>query len=248
VWTGIATAISRPLRTISRGTQKVIAGTRVHALKLGLRAYRDFYDQIWWLLLLLVLWWLLNVTVVFGPAATLLLFHEADPRQGIWEDRLGPRGSVQFLIQNFARGWKLALMTLPAVALVAFNLNYYGHADGALGALSPIWFLLLIVFAIATCVIFAVAAVTGEDATTAWKSGARITLVRMPALVMLILITAIVPAMILTSVLIFAYPLFFVIPGLVATALSRYALTALKLQAPSPNQPTEERLREKKSG
>ncbi|HQY29919.1 MAG TPA: hypothetical protein PK691_01460, partial [Thermomicrobiales bacterium] len=126
----------------------------MQALRLGLRAYRDFYDHIWWMLVLLVVWWVLNVTIVFGPPATLLLFHLADPRQGVWEDRLTPRECARYLLDNWARAWKLWLATAPVLALVVFNLHFYGGSDHALAVLAPIWVVLLVVVAIGMITIF----------------------------------------------------------------------------------------------
>jgi hypothetical protein len=220
----------------------------VQAIKLGLRAYRDFYDHIWWMLLVLVVWWILNVTVVFGGVATLLLFRVADPRQGIWEDRMGFRESSQYLLTHFTRGWKIELMTVPLVALVAFNLNFYGSGDHALAILNPVWLMLLVAFALATLVIFALGGVTERSAIDAWKTGIRMTLIRLPAVLTILLITAIMPFLLISTLLAFLYPLIFVLPGIVAIALSRYVLIAMNLAYPTPDEPTDERLREKKTG
>jgi len=213
----------------------------VEALRLGLRAYRDLYDQIWWMLLALVAWWILNATVVFGPPATFLLFQEADPRQGIWEDRMGPRDWPRYLLSNWVRSWKIALCTLPVVFLLAFNLNFYGSSGRTLSFLTPLWFLLLIVAATASIVIFAVGGVLNQQAGDAIKNGGRITAIRFPSVLLIVLLTAILPLLVISATLQFTFPLFFLIPGLVAMAVSRYVLAATGEPLPNPNEPTDER-------
>jgi hypothetical protein len=216
-------------------------------LRLAFRSYRDFYDIVWWMLLTTAIWWLMLVSVVFAPAATLLLFRQADPRLGVWEDRpsLGEMG--RYLMAQVGRGWLLALATLPLVALIAFNLNYYGGRDNASSLLAPFWLVLLVIAVIATLIIFALAALTGAGARSCLRDGLRLTGLHFPAALLVLAITFVIPMLILMSALQFLLPLVLMLPGLVATAFSRFVIRAARIPHPNPNEPTEERLHEKRS-
>ena len=215
-------------------------------LKLAFRAYRDFYDHIWLMLLMTAIWWCLIVTVAFAPSATLLLFKVADPRTGAWEDRVGFREASSYLWTELLRGWKITIATIPLVALLAFNLQFYGGSDGTLALLSPVWLLLLIIAITSTLVIFALGGMTDLPAGAVIRKGWRVTALRLPGALLVILITFIVPATIIGSVLYFVLPIILVLPGILATGLSRYVLKSLGEAYPEPNKPTEERLHEKR--
>jgi hypothetical protein len=220
----------------------------VSALRLALRSYRDLYDRIWWMLLVTAVWWLLLTTIVFVPTATLLLFKHADPRIGVWEDRPDLRESGQILWSQLTRGWLVTLATVPVVALMAFNLTFYGGEDSSLAFLAPIWLVLLILGITATVTIFAVAAVTELPAKQAIVTGARLTAVRLPAALMIIFVTVLVPILMITSTYYVLLPVAVLIPSLVATAFSKFVLKAMGTAIPEPNKPTDERLHERHSG
>jgi len=216
-------------------------------LRLAIRAYRDFYDIVWWMLLATALWWLALISVVFAPPATLLLFRQADPRLGIWEDRPSLREMGQYLISQIGRSWVIALATLPLIALMAFNLAYYGGSGSAIAALAPFWLVLLIIGVVATLIIFALAALTDANPTTCLRDGLRLTGLHFPRALVVLVITFVIPALLLTSIFQFLIPLVLVLPGLVATAFSRFVLRVSRTPFPRPNEPTEERLHEKRS-
>ena len=216
-------------------------------LRLAIRAYRDFYDIVWWMLLTTAIWWLMLVSVVFAPAATLLLFHQADPRLGVWEDRPDFREMGRYLMSQLGRSWLLALATVPLLALMTFNLSYYGGSDGAAALLAPFWLVLVIIAVIATLIIFALAALTEADAKSCLRDGLRLTGLYFPGALLVLVITFVIPLLLLTSVLQFLLPLILVLPGLVATAFSRFVLRVSRIPYPRPNEPTEERLHEKRS-
>ena len=215
-------------------------------LKLALRAYRDYYDHIWIMLLMTAVWWCLVVTVAFAPSATLLLFRVADPRKGAWDDRIGFREASTYLWTEILRGWKLALATIPLVALLAFNLQFYGGSDGVFALLSPVWLLLLIIAVTSTLIIFALGGMTNLPAGAVVRKGWRVTGLRLPGALLVILITFIIPATIIGSVLYFILPVILVLPGILAIGLSRFVLKSLGEAYPEPNKPTEERLHEKR--
>jgi hypothetical protein len=220
----------------------------VRAFRFALHSYREFYDRIWWMLLVTALWWLMLPTIVFVPPATLLLFRHADPRIGIWHDRPSLRESGQFLWSQLTRGWVITLVTLPIVALTVFNLVFYGGEDGGLAVLAPVWLVLVILSITAAFLIFAVAGVTDLSAKAAIVTGARLTAARLPAALVVIFLTVLVPILVITSTFYILLPVALMIPGLVATALSAFVLEATGTPIPDPNKPTDERLHEKHSG
>jgi hypothetical protein len=223
-------------------------GLSLSALRLALRSYRDLYERIWVMLLVTTVWWVLLVTVVFAPPATLLLFRHADPRIGSWQDRPDIRESGQFLWSNLVRSWLITLVTIPVVALTAFNLDYYGTGNGPLAFISPLWFVLLLLTITAAFVIFALAGVTDLSPKEAIFAGARVTGARLPGALVLLLFTVIIPLLVIMATYYVLLPLAFAIPPLVATAFSTFVLRATGTPLPEPNKPTEERLHEKRSG
>lgn len=220
----------------------------MNTLRFALRSYRDFYDRIWWMLLVIAAWWLMLATVIFVPSATLLLFKHADPRIGVWTDRPNLRESGQFLWSQLVRGWLISLATLPVVALTAFNLVYYSDAESTLAVLSPVWLVLLILSITATLMTFAVAGVTDLPPKQAILTGLRLTGMRLPAALVVIFVTVLVPILAITSTYYVLLPVAVLIPGLVATAFSGFVLKAMGAPVPDPNKPTDERLHEKQSG
>ena len=130
---------------------------------------------------------------------------------------------------------------------LAFNLFFYADDDSALSFLAPFWLVLLILGITATVVIFALAAVEDLSAREALVLGARVTGLRLPAALVILFVTGLIPVLILTTTLYFLLPLILMIPGLVATAFSTFVLKAIGAQMPEPNAPTEERLHEKRS-
>ncbi len=136
---------------------------------------------------------------------------------------------------------------MPVIALTAFNLLFYADDDSALSFLAPFWLVLLILGITATVVIFALAAVEDLSAREALVLGARVTGLRLPAALVILFVTGLIPVLILTTTLYFLLPLILMIPGLVATAFSTFVLKAIGAQMPEPNAPTEERLHEKRS-
>ena len=219
----------------------------VRALKLGLRAWKDLYDQVWWMLLYLALWWFLTITVVFGPPALLLLFRVADPRQGVWGDRMNFGEVNRYLLDNLVRGWKIWLATVPLVALCIFNLNFYGGSDQTLAVLTPLWLVLLIMSTVGAIAIFAYAAIMETAAMESIKAGVKIATANLPKLIVILLFTLFIPFIFVSTVVLFAYPLTFVFPGVTALAMGRFILDAQDMDYPKPNEPTEELLREKRT-
>ena len=223
-------------------------GLLVSALRLALRSYRDLYERIWVMLLVTAVWWVLLITVVFAPPATLLLFRHSDPRIGPWEDRPDIRESGQYLWSQLVRSWLITLVTIPVIALTAFNLNYYGTGNGPLAFISPLWFVLLILAVTASFVIFALAGLTDLSPKQTIIAGARVTGARLPGALVLLLFTVIIPLLVIMASYYVLLPLAFAIPPLVTTAFSAFALRATGAPLPEPNKPTEERLHEKRSG
>jgi uncharacterized membrane protein YesL len=216
-------------------------------LRLALRSYREFYDIIWWMILATAIWWFMLISVVFAPAATLLLFRQADPRLGIWEERPSLREMGRYLLAQFGRSWLLAVATVPLLALMTFNLSYYGGSGGAISLLAPFWLVLLIIGVIATLIIFGLAALSDVGARDCLRDGLRLTGLHFPTALVVLVITFVIPALLLTSLFQFLIPLTLILPGLVATAFSRFVLRASRMPYPKPNEPTEERLHERHS-
>lgn len=216
-------------------------------LRLALRSYREFYEIVWWMLLATAIWWLSLITIVFAPPATLLLFRQADPRLGIWEERPSLRQMGRYLLAQFGRSWLITLATVPLLALMTFNLRFYGGSDGTFSLLAPFWLILLVIGIIATLIVFALAALTDANATQSLRDGLRLTGLYFPAALLVLAVTFVIPVLLLASVLQFMIPLALMLPGLAATAFTRFTIRAARIPHPRPNEPTEERLQERRS-
>jgi hypothetical protein len=154
---------------------------------------------------------------------------------------------AQYILANFGRGWKIWLATVPIIALSLFNLDYYGGSDSALALLTPIWLALFVLSIIGTVTIFACAGMMETPAGESIRTGLKVAAARLPQLILLLLITFFIPSILFSRILTIAYPLTFVIPAVTALAMGRLVLDTLGLEYPRPNEPTEERLREKRS-
>ena len=108
--------------------------------------------------------------------------------------------------------------------------------------------MLLLLTVTATLVIFALAAMTDLPAKQVIVAGARVTGARLPAALVVLLFTVIIPLLVIMASYYVLLPLAAVIPALVAIAFSTFVLKATRAPLPEPNRPTEERLHEKRSG
>jgi uncharacterized membrane protein YesL len=184
-------------------------------------------------------WWLCVFLVIPAPGATIALFRLTDPRIASELDRPSVRQSWDVVWENLRRGWGMAIMTVPVLLILIFNLVTVG-STARLAVLVPLWAILLLLGLAATLSAYVLAALFDQPAVSAVKNGLLLTGARLPrALVAIVLLWLIV---FIGTVLI--VPLFMFLPATVASVVNRVVLDGLDIPVANPLAPTEERLRE----
>lgn len=213
----------------------------MNGARLVLRGLADTYDHLIYYTLMTLFWWLCLLLIIPGPAATIALFTHADPRIGTLTDRPNWSETLRLIGANLWRGWRHALITVPILLLVLYNIVFYGSDTSALGLLAPLWFFLFLIGFLITLSTFSISALLNEQsAKTAAKLAVVLVGARLPRGLLLLLCMSIV--ILLGSVLI--VPMVMFIPATVAAIINRFVLTGLRLDIPDPMTPTPERLAE----
>jgi len=180
-------------------------------------------------------WWVCVLLIVPAPAAMVALAAMTDPRRSV--DRPEWREAVAAVRGALGRGWGVALLTLPVVAVLVANLSYYGDRVSRWGLLIPLWTLLLLIATAVTLQAFAVAGLTGAGAWPAVKQAVILTLLR-PGRSLALVLFAVLLAVIGGALVV---PLVLFVPALVAAVAARFVLSGLGVPIPDPLDPTEER-------
>jgi hypothetical protein len=207
-------------------------------VRIVLRGLSDTLEHLLAFTLLTLTWWLCVVTIVLAPGATIALFWAVDPRIESAFDRPGPRAFLSATIRDLRRGWKIALMTIPIIGLLIYNLWYYGSRDSSLALLAPAWMVLTMIGTMITLSALAIAGLLDEPAFSALRAGAILTGVRLwHALLVAVLLWLVIVIGIILIV-----PLVMFLPATVAAVVNRLVLDGLKIPIPDPLAPTDERL------
>ena len=106
-------------------------------LRAILRGFKDLYDQFFAMAKFSVLWWLCVVTVVGAAPATVTLFSIADPRRFVSTPELSE--AVDVFRTAWKRGWGLALLTVPFLAALVWNIIYFIGSGHVLALMVPLW-------------------------------------------------------------------------------------------------------------
>lgn len=206
-------------------------------VRIVLRGLSDTLENLFQFVLCSLTWWACCVTVVLAPGATIALFAAADPRLASSWDRLGPRAMAGRAVHKLRQGWTLALFTAPVLALLTYNLGFYGGSDSGLSLLVPAWLVLLLVGSLITLSAFSMVALLDEPPRAALRAAAILTGARVGhALVVGILLYVLIA---LGSVLV--VPLLMFLPATVAATINRLVLDGLKIPVHDPLAPTDER-------
>lgn len=182
-------------------------------------------------------WWLAVFTVVFAPGATLALFRVADPRATSDLDRPSLRESAAVAKQSQGRGWPLALVCLPVVAVLFWNLRFYGLDRSRIAILTPFWIVLLLVAIFLTATAFSTAALLDESWRTALHQAVVQTAGRLPTAI--VISVMLWPLLLLGALLV--VPIFMFLPATVAAVINRFVLTGRGIPIADPLIPTDER-------
>jgi hypothetical protein len=215
----------------------------MNGARIVLRGLADTYEHLIYYTLVTLLWWACIVLIIPGPAASLALFRHADPRIGTLKDRPNWSETLNLIWTSLWRGWRLALLTLPVLLLVIYNIGFYGGNANALGLLAPLWFFLFLIGYLITLSTFSIAALLDEErARTAGKLAFILVGARLPHGLLLLFCLAIV--VLLSCVLV--VPAIMFMPATIAATINRFVLTGLRIDIPDSTAPTPELLAEGK--
>ena len=202
-----------------------------------LKGLSDTLENLLAFTLLSLFWWLALVLIVPAPGAAIALLAAADPRIVNATDRPGFRDAIALTGHCLRRGWLLALVALPLLAVLGFNLRSYRDADGLAAALGPLWVALF-----ATIVMIALLAMSCmalfDDALAPGIQRACGILARrpLPALLLVVLLALL---LLISAVLVVPLVLFY--PAMAAAIVNRFVLDTLGVSTPDPLDPTAER-------
>ena len=207
------------------------------------RGLLDTYENLAYFALLSLLWWLCAFSVLLGPSATLAIFTHADPRIGTVSDRPAVGETLRFILANIWRGWRLALLTLPVLLLLGYNIAFYGTRSSSLGILSPLWAFIFVIGIAITASAFSIQALRDERRALA---AARLAALMVGAHLGHALLLMFVLAFVGLVFAILVIPFVFFMPTLVAAVFNRFVLSSLRVSIPNPLEPTPERAAEGK--
>jgi len=214
----------------------------VRFLKLLWRGVRDVFEQFVLMVSLSLGWWLCLITVVLAPPATVTLFALADPRRIV--NRPDMADAVAVFKAAFKRGWLIALVTVPALAVLTWNIVFFSGTSSFLTAFVPLWTIMLVSLFVLSIYMFSVAGTMESGVRNAFR-GAMYVLVSRPftALLLSLLIFTIGAVM---SILVL--PMLALGPALLAAVVNRFVLTGLHVEVIDPYAPTVERADERQRG
>jgi uncharacterized membrane protein YesL len=213
-------------------------------VRIFFRGLSDTLEHLLAFVLYSIAWWVCCFTIVFGPGALVALFAATDPRTSSAIDGLGVREFFGEARRRFGSGWKLALVTLPFLAILIHNLWFYQDTESDLGFLAPAWFILLFFGSLIAMTSFSVMALFNES----WKSSLRIGAILTGARLFQALAAGFFLWILLLIGVYLVVPFFILLPATIAATFNRLTLNALNIPINDPLAPTEERRAEEASG
>ena len=212
----------------------------VRFLRLVGSGARDTYDQFLPLILFSLAWWVSILLVVPGPPATATLFAMADPRRHSfvpdWSD------AVRTFRGVFVRSWGIALWVIPLVAILLWNLLFFGGTDRRLALFAPLWSLMILLLLILGGYAIAAAGLLEVDVSSAFRAATYL-LVSRP---LTSLSLALFLFVLLLILIVLVVPFILIGPGFIASIVNRFVLAGLDIEVIDPNAPTPERATERR--
>jgi uncharacterized membrane protein YesL len=219
-------------------------GASLRGVRIVLKGLSDTLEHLLPFCLASLAWWLAVFTVVFAPGATLALFRVIDPRVTSELDRPSLRESADFARRSLARGWRLALVCLPIVAVLLWNLRYYSLGQSQVALLAPLWIMLLLTAIFMTATAFSAAALLDQPWRPALTYAAIQTGRQLPTV--LVISAVLWPLFLLGGLLV--VPVFMFLPATFAAVINRFLLASEGIAIPDPLFPTDERAVEEARG
>ena len=224
---------------------------------------RDLYDQFAYFMLLSIVWvvaalpmfvgyTLLAVTPLFFPLAiftaflvppaTVTLYALVDPRRIV--DRPDLREIAHIFADSVKRSWMIAAATVPVIAILVWNANFFGGTDSYMAFLVPLWLVMAVFIFILMLYMFSLAGLMESGLRNAFRGGMYVLLTR-PFVSMFLSLFILVTGFLFTATVL---PMVTIGAPLFAAIVNRMVLTELKVPVIDPNQPTNERQWERERG
>jgi len=177
-----------------------------------------------------------------GPPATVALAAMADPR------RMGAApemsDAVEIFKSSWKRSWGIAILTVPFLAMLLWNLSFFAGSSHILTPMIPMWIILLVLLFVMTLYAFSVAG-TMESGVRNTFRGAMFVLVSRPFMSIGL---SLAMAVLIFAMTITVLPMLLIGPALVASIVNRFTLTTLGEEIIDPSSPTIEREQERSRG
>ncbi len=220
------------------------------------RGIRDTYEHFLPFSAATLAWWAIaalpvGVSAVLGliglllfllvPGATVSLFAFTDPRRTT--NRLDIAELAAAFRRTFLPGLAIAAIMVPVIALLLWNIAYYGDNGSQFGVLVPLWSVLFILALNVALVAFALTGLLDLGAMESIKRAFVLTgsapLRSFMILVVLGLITGLGALLVL--------PLLLIVPALITATMNRFVLDRMGIVVVDPSTPTDERLQEQQA-
>lgn len=206
------------------------------------RGIRDFFEMFMTLSLFSLLWWLSAILIVPVAPATVALFSMADPRRQVSTPELAD--GIEVFKASWKRSWGIWLVTVPFLVMLFWNLTYFSGTSSLLGAMIPLWVVLIVLLWIITLYAFSMAGTMESGVRNAFRGAMYVLLVRPGVSIGLSLFLAVLA--VVMSVMVIPMVLFG--PALIASIINRFTLTVLGEEIIDPSSPTTERAQERAKG
>jgi uncharacterized membrane protein YesL len=211
-------------------------------LKLVWRGIRDLFEMFMTLSMCTLLWWLCVILIIPSAPATVALFSMADPRRQVSSPELSD--AIDVFKSAWKRGWGIALLTVPFLVMLFWNLTFFAGSSSTLGAMIPLWTVMLVLLFVVTLYAFSMAGTMESGIRNAFR-GAMFVLVSRPGLSIALSFVLGFLVLIMTVTVI---PMLLIGPSLVASIVNRVTLTVLGEEIIDPSAPTVERANERAMG
>jgi hypothetical protein len=202
-----------------------------------LKGLSDTLENLLAFTVLSLCWWLAVVLVLPAPGAAIALLAATDPRIVNATDRPGFREAIDLTGHYLRRGWLLALLALPLLAVLGFNLWSYRNDDGFTAALGPLWVVLFAMVVMITAFAMACLALLDDGLSTGiWRAGGILARRPLPALLVVVLLV-----LLLVACAVLVVPLVLFYPAMACAIVNRFVLRTFGVPVPDPLDPTAER-------
>jgi uncharacterized membrane protein YesL len=212
----------------------------MRTLRLIGRGASDTFEHLMPFAALSLGWWVCVALILPAPGATVALAALTDPRRSV--DRPDWREAAATVRAHLLRGWGIALLTLPFLAVLAANLASYAGGSSRWALLVPLWTLLFVTALAVLLGAVSIAGLLNSSAVDSVKLAFFVALRRPFRTLAILLVLAFV--VLLGTLLV--VPLVMLVPALVAAVVNRFVLDTLGIPVPDPLAPTPEREEEER--